>query len=819
MVLSQDLVTRARQRPQEARTPESCLRDIVQCNPDAVMIVDQDGLVRFVNQAAERLYGRCAEELLCREFGFPVAVGETAKLSIPRQDGTTVTAEMRVTEIQWEGDTSYLASIRDTTERSTDEEALSIRTRHLETVSKVTNLLLRRRSFTEKCTDVLEELRRVVPADLATFRVLEEDQLRLVAAAGHPSHLPPMNLISLRSHSGSAFQSGEPMVATDCPTYSLSKSTILEEGIKSEASLPITVEGRTLGVINVLSREVNHFSPDRIKLLAAIGDGLGAQLENAKLYDEISSELKQRQRVEQALGASEARFRELYDEAPVGYHEVDVSGRLIRVNRTELGMLGYAAEELLGRPIWEFMVDPDSARQTFADEVDGIISTSGAYERTFLLKDRTTLPALIEDRAIHNAAGRIIGFRSTIQDITERKRTEERLMEAGRLASIGELAAGVAHEINNPLTIVAGFAEVLMSKPLESPASDHVQLIYEESQRVARIVTNLLSFARKHEPYKEYACVTTVLEEALEIKSHDLEVNNIRVTCEWPVDLSFTMVDVHQLLQVLVNVLANAEHALTETHGGGEIILRAVATEDKIQISIRDNGPGIPPDHLHKIFDPFFTTKGPREGTGLGLSICHGIIRQHSGEIWAESQLGAGTTFHIELPILSCAEEDNNSVEEPIVDAPGHKQWILVVDDEPAIRDLMCQVLTSDGHTADQPADSREAVDMIRNHRYDCIIMDLRMPDISGQQLYQIVADTNPALARKVIFMTGDTVRRETREFLEATGNPVFSKPINTGDLRRQIQELAEQQGLRNCDLGLSKPKSIFAIAFGEQHS
>jgi len=766
-------------------------RHLVENNADGMLVIGRDGAIRFVNAAAEALFGRRAGELVGREFGFPVAVGETTELVIPSSGGVTVAAEMRVTEIAWNGEIGYLASLRDITERERQKESLRLQALQLETASKITSLLLRRQSFAGICADVLEELRRIVPADLVTFRIPEEKQLRLVAAAGAPTNLPPSSLISLRSLSGSAFQQGETAVANDYPSYPQAEGPVLEIGIKSAASFPIKEDGRTLGVINVLSREANHFTPDRIRLLEAIGDGLGVQLENARLYDEITFELKRVQRVEEALRASEARFRELYDEAPVGYQEVDVAGRIIRVNRTELEMLGYTSDEMLGRPMWEFMLDPEEARQSFTHKIDEMISPGGAYERTFLLKSGTTLPALIEDRPIRNAAGRIIGLRSTIQDITERKRTEERLMEAGRLASVGELAAGVAHEINNPLTIVAGFAEVLMAKPLQPPASDYVQRIYTESQRVARIVTNLLSFARRHEPYKQYVCVTTVLEEALEIKAHDLEVNNIRVTREWSADLPFTMIDVHQLLQVLVNVLANAEHAITEAHGGGEIILRTVATADKIQISIGDNGPGIAPEHLHKIFDPFFTTKSLGEGTGLGLSICHGIIRQHSGEIWAESQLGAGTTFHIELPILYCPE-DINSGEEQVVVTLGQRQRILVVDDEPAIRDLLYEVLTQDGHTVDLPASSRDARDMIRNRGYDCIIMDLRMPDISGQQLYQIVAETDPGLARKVIFVTGDTVRRETREFLEATGNPVFSKPINLGDLRQQIQEFAE---------------------------
>ena len=778
-------------QPVEPQANNVCFRELVEMSADGAMVIDQDGWVRFVNPAAASLFGRRAEEMLGEEFGFPLVAGKTTELSLP---GSGVAAEMRVSQFEWEGEIGFLASLRDITDRRRGEEDLRFHAHELETVSKVTGILLRRRSFVEKCTAVLEELRRIVPADQVTFRVPEENRLRLVAVAASPTYLAPIEFESPRGLQGDAFEQGKPVVANDYPAYAQARAYLLKQGIKSAAALPIFAEGRTLGVINVLSGEANHFTSDRIRLLKAIGDGLGAQLENARLYEEITAELKQRQRVEDALRASEARFRQLYDEAPVGYQELDVTGRIIRVNRTELEMLGYAAEELLGRPIWEFMVDPEKAQHAFKSKIDEMVSVGGAYERTFLLKDGTTLPALIEDRPIRNASGRIIGLRSTIQDIRERKWAEERLMEAGRLASIGELAAGVAHEINNPLTIVAGFAEVLMSKHLTSPTSDYVEHIYSESQRVARIVKNLLSFARKHEPQKEYVCITSVLEEALELTAHDLKINNVRVTCDWSKTLPSTMLDVHQLLQVLINILTNAGHAAIEADAGGEIILRTVATADVIHISIKDNGPGISPGHLHKIFDPFFTTKGPGEGTGLGLSICHGIVHQHGGEIWAESQLGAGTTFHIELPIL-CHAEDAHSGNEKVVDTPEHKKRILVVDDEPAIRDLLLQVLSADGHTVDTPDDSHAALDMIRKQRYDCIIMDLRMPGISGQQLYQIVADTDPRLARKVIFVTGDTMRRETREFLEATGNPVFSKPINMGDLRQQIEDLAEAPG------------------------
>ena len=367
------------QQPGEAKAGEVCFRDLVERNADGAMVIDRDGWVRFVNPAAASLFGLRAEEILGEEFGFPLVAGKTTEVSLLRSSGTMVAAEMLVSEIEWEGEPGYLASLRDITERRRGEEDLRFRAHQLETVSKVANILVRKRNFVEKCTAVLEELRRIVPADQVTFRVPEQDQLRLVAVAAPPTYAAPPPFTSLRGLPGAAIQQGNPVVVNDYPSHPLARASILKKNIKSAAALPIVVEGRTLGVVGVLSLKANHFTRDRMELLRAIGDGLGAQLENARLYDEITAELKQRRRVEDALGASEARFRQLYDEAPVGYQELDVSGRIIRVNRTELDMLGYTAEELLGRPIWEFMVDPEKARQTFTSKINEMISAGGAY--------------------------------------------------------------------------------------------------------------------------------------------------------------------------------------------------------------------------------------------------------------------------------------------------------------------------------------------------------------------------------------------------------------------------------------------------------
>ena len=378
-----------------------------------------------------------------------------------------------------------------------------------------------------------------------------------------------------------------------------------------------------------------------------------------------------------------------------------------------------------------------------------------------------------------------------LSEVTDQKLQQEKLLETARLASIGELAAGMAHEINNPLTVVTGFSEVLMDLDLPKPAKEHVRRMHSEAQRAARIVQNLLSFARSHEPEKRHMDVTAVLEQALELKESDFKISNINITKQWPSDLPHTMVDEHQLVQAVLNILSNAQKAMFVSHGKGELIVRASRTGDKIRISVADDGPGILPDHLKKVFDPFFTTNEVGEGTGLGLSICYAIVRQHEGELWAESQPGQGSTFHIELPIVSPEVEPRSAEPEAELEASTQRR-ILVVDDEPNIRVLLPEVLSKDGHTVELASNGQQALEMIHEDRYDCVIMDIRMPGAGGTDLYQHINESNPALVQKIIFITGDTVRSDTRKFLEATGNPALNKPLDLAGLKRCIQEFTE---------------------------
>ncbi len=378
-----------------------------------------------------------------------------------------------------------------------------------------------------------------------------------------------------------------------------------------------------------------------------------------------------------------------------------------------------------------------------------------------------------------------------MREIMERKRAEEALRESSRLASIGELAAGVAHEINNPLNTVIGFSQLLMEEDLPQPVREDVQRIYSEGQRAAKIVQNLLSFARKREPDKQYVDVTAIVHRTLELKAYSFKANNIMVSTQLPENLSHTMADEHQLVEVILNILTNAEQAMTEAHGWGRLTIRAARSADGLRISIRDDGPGISPEHMSNLFDPFFTTKEVGKGTGLGLSICYGIIHQHGGELWAESEPGQGATFNIDLPILAPEEASEPQPQE--VEKPSElAKHILVVDDEPANLELVARVLATEGYAVDMASDGQEAWRMLQNKAYDRIFLDLKMPGMSGQQLYRLIEGADTELPGRVVFMTGDTFSPDSRDFLSNTGNPILKKPFSVDELRQHAIGLKE---------------------------
>ena len=368
------------------------------------------------------------------------------------------------------------------------------------------------------------------------------------------------------------------------------------------------------------------------------------------------------------------------------------------------------------------------------------------------------------------------------------------LIQSEKLSAIGQLISGVAHELNNPLAAVIGFSQLSLGTEANPKTISYLKKICSEADRCAKIVNNLLTFSRKSKAEKQPVGINGIIERTLDLMSYQFQVNNVKIIKDLDAELPKTLGDFHQLQQVFLNIVNNAFQAMMEKSKQGSITVRTKRIEAIIFIEFTDTGPGIPKENLSRIFDPFFTTKEIGKGTGLGLSISYGIIKEHGGNIYALSEPGKGATFVIELPIMDVplAVELKEKVAKEIV--LSFKASILVVDDEESILDLLYDFLKGKGYYVDTARTGQEALRKLKAETYDLIICDLKMPNLSGQQLYTEINKIKPELLSRIIFFTGDTVSPPTESFLKLTGNKVISKPFDLNWLLSFIQEFLISQ-------------------------
>jgi two-component system NtrC family sensor kinase len=320
-----------------------------------------------------------------------------------------------------------------------------------------------------------------------------------------------------------------------------------------------------------------------------------------------------------------------------------------------------------------------------------------------------------------------------------------------------------------------------------------VETIQGEAERAAKIVQNLLSFARRRKAEKELVNLNTLLERVLELRSYDLRLKNITLDLELDPQLPRTMADPDHIQQVFFNIVTNAEHAMLEAHGQGHLIVRSGVAGGYIRLSFTDDGPGLAPENLRRVFDPFFTTKKVGEGTGLGLTIAYGIIEDHGGRIRAESRLGKGATFIVDLPVVQGPEQQPVVEEKEAARSEIGARSILVVDDESSIQALLRDVLNMDGHQVDVAGSGAEALRHMFDRQYDLIITDIKMPEMSGQEFYHRVREIDREQAERMVFITGDTVNVATRQFLQRVSNPCLVKPFKVEEIREVVERQLRQ--------------------------
>ncbi|MCH7811725.1 MAG: response regulator [Chloroflexi bacterium] len=543
-------------------------------------------------------------------------------------------------------------------------------------------------------------------------------------------------------------------------------------GAASVLDAPLVIGGDVIGLLRAASPTPGAFDNAAERTFYTVANQVSLALERVTLQRE----------------AERASLASLADSLSDGIVLVDAELRVTSLNSAAHRHL----ETLVGVPLAEGANLSDTP-------LAGMTREALSSGKPTALRDLPTNPAAAERRygvaMSAPLAGSPEGTAAVVilRDVTEERLMQERLLQSEKMVSVGQLVSGVAHELNNPLTGIMGFAQLLLARDLDEKTQRDVSTIYAEAERAAKIVQNLLSFARRRRADKEPANLNALMERVLGLRSYDLRVKSIDVELDLDPTLPETMVDADQIQQVFLNLIINAEQAMLSAGERGVLKVRSWQEGGAIRLSLQDDGPGMQPETLRRIFDPFFTTKQTGEGTGLGLTISYGIIQDHGGRIWAESQPGRGTTFILELPIIE-GVRPRTLVEEALAAADqGHA--ILVVDDEESIQRLLGSILEIDGHHVDTASNGVEALERVSQRHYDVVITDIKMPEMDGPTLHQQLQKVNRRLAERTVFITGDTVSPETREFLQRVQNPCIAKPFRVRQVRETISRILSDDG------------------------
>src|SRR5689334_4275087 len=513
----------------------------------------------------------------------------------------------------------------------------------------------------------------------------------------------------------------------------------------------------------------------------------------------IATDITERRRADEALRVSEASYRAIFDAAEdaIFVHDLD-TGAIVDANPKACAAFGYTRDELRHLDLGELG--------------SGTSPYTGEEARRLLQRAAAGEELRIEWHGRHRNGElrwhEVYGKRVTIggqdrilslaRDITDKRRAAEELArqreslyQREKLAALGSLLAGVAHELNNPLSVVVARA-VLLEEQGDVKARAAAQKIRTAAERCARIVRTFLAMARQQQPERGPVAINDVVTDALDIAAYAVRTSSIHVTVELAHDVPLIFADADQLHQVLLNLIINAQQSLQEHPAPRRLRVTTAfdAAAGVVRVSVADNGPGIPPALRARIFEPYFTTKPIGIGTGVGLAVSLGIAEAHGATLVVDCPPEGGAVFTVSLPVGTLATADVASASTWA--AGTRRRTILVVDDEAEIREALADILLGERHRVVTATSGREALERLSSGHFDVILTDIRMPDIDGRALYQEIERRWPGRARRVVFVTGDTLASALREFVHASGRPVIEKPFLPSEVRRVIAELAD---------------------------
>jgi two-component system NtrC family sensor kinase len=532
----------------------------------------------------------------------------------------------------------------------------------------------------------------------------------------------------------------------------------LDYPLRSWVGAPIRAVGHTIGAVSAVANTPGHFAEGHVDLLSTANAQLGMALENARLV--------------KLLAGGKGEWEQTVDAIGQALCVVDSDGTIRRANRAFSVIAHIPVTAVAGRP-WVSVLPED-----WADPVSRALAAAGSQSQHELRSgSRVFTVSALTLGAPEGAA--VLVF----EDQTAKRHLQDQLIQSEKMSAIGQLIAGVAHDLNNPLASVVGFADYLVEEGDPPESMRHaLEAIRHEAERAAAIVRNLLNFARKQEGKRRARQIGPILEATIALLRNQLMASKVETQLLVDPNLADVDMDANQIQQVFVNLINNAAQTMRTSGVGEHVVIHATDWLDGVAVTVTDDGPGVPPEVADRIFEPFFTTKAEGEGTGLGLSICQGIIREHGGRITHAPRAERGAVFRVELP----AGVPAHITAETAIPEMGELR-VLVVDDEPHILHYMRATLEAWGHTVEVASDGAAGLALATTRPFDVVITDLRMPDPGGRELFEALQRDHPEVAGRVVFATGDTVGGDTLAFLESSGRPYLRKPFTLAELRRVL--------------------------------